>query len=77
MYYFDIDQTRWKSLRTQPANSDWTRPENPSVQTTTVAVFHPTEERLYAFGGQVQYELGHLGHRGAYLDMNSTSTEAI
>jgi len=50
---------------------DWMRPENPSVPTLTVAAFHPTEERLYAFGGQVQYELGHLGFRGAYLDMNN------
>jgi len=69
MYYYDIENTRWKSVRTQPANGAWTHPDNPSVPSTTVAIFHPDEQRLYAFGGQVQYELGHLGHQGAYLDL--------
>ena len=77
MYYFDVENARWKSKRTQPVDGEWTRPDNPSVPSTTIAVFHPTEQRLYAFGGQVQYELGYLGHRGAYLDMNSTNFTSI
>lgn len=58
-------------MHTRPVDGDWTRLDNPSVSVTTLAVFHPEQQRLYAFGGQVQFELGHLGFRAAYLDMNS------
>lgn len=71
MYHFDIENTKWKSSRTTPFNGEWIRPDKPSVPSNTVAIFHHGQERLYAFGGQVQYELGHLGLRGAYLDMNT------